>query len=212
MESFIGLDLGQRNDYSALVILERVIERTQERDFTTYAWKVTEVQRLGVVHAERIALGTPYPDVVRYVAGAARHCAGLGRTFLAVDVTGVGAAVWDLLREQNLGKCWPMPVLITPGHKAHWWEGRHCVPKQDLVAGVVRAMEEGRLHAAEGLDLEELTREMRGFGVMTSARGRESFEGKKDDLVIALCLAVWATGMAAPGEPDRIWPGTPVAW
>jgi hypothetical protein len=86
------------------------------------------------------------------------------------------------------------------------------VPKQDLVAVAVRAMEEGRLHAAEGVDLGELTREMRGFGVTRAARGRESFEGKKDDLVMALCLAVWAAGMVAPGEPDRIWPGTPVAW
>ena len=211
MGVFLGLDLGQRADYSALIGLERVVRTERVRNLLTYGWDVTRDQRLGLVMAERIPLGTPYPEVVKRAAKVAKECAGLGQCSLAVDVTGVGAAVWDLLREQDVGKCRLMPVVMTGGLQEHWSEGRYCVPKPDLVAGVVRAMEEGRLYAAKGVGLDDLVREMRGFGVKLSGRGREGFEGKKDDLVMALCLAVWASGKAGVGEGDVLQPGTPVA-
>jgi hypothetical protein len=208
MQTFLGLDLGQRADYSALIGLERVVRRERARNLVTYGWDIREERWLGLVMAERIPLGTPYPVVVKRAAEAAKECAGMGKCSLAVNVTGVGAAVWDLLREQDVGKCRLLPVVMTSGLREHWSEGRHCVPKADLVAGVVRVMEEGLLFVADGVELETLVREMREFGVTISGRGREGFEGKKDDLVMALSLAVWAAGKAGVGEPDLVIPGT----
>ena len=45
-------------------------------------------------------------------------------------------------------------------------------------------------------NLQRSVEEMTEFGVRLGTRGQERFEGKKDDLVTALCLAVWAAGMA----------------
>lgn len=212
MEYCIGLDLGQRLDYSALVVLERVVITERVRNLVTYGFDVTEELRLGVVHTERIPLETPYPQVAARAAAVAKNCASLGKCLMGVDVTGAGAPVWDMLREQDVGKCWMLPVLMTGGEQGRWANQRYLVPKQDLVAGVVRVLEEGRLYTAAGLDVNDLVREMRGFGVKLSAGGHESFEGKKDDLVMALCLAVWASGMAGMGKGEMAPPGTPLGW
>lgn len=200
MEIFLGVDIGQRADYSTLVAVERARFGEGKRNLVTYEWEPSEDVRLGVVKAERIPLGTPYPEVARRVAAVAKWCGTRGKTLLAVDVTGVGAGVVDLLREQDLGQAWLLPVMITGGYRRHFEGGRYHVPKPDLVDGLVRAMQLGQVYAAEGVALGPLVEEMNEFGVRLGTRGQERFEGKKDDLVTGLCLAVWAAGMATMGD------------
>ena len=53
---YVGLDLGQKRDYSAVIAIERVDHRR--------AFQGTEFEKLNVRYIERLPLGTPYPVVV----------------------------------------------------------------------------------------------------------------------------------------------------
>src|ERR1022692_3066848 len=68
---FIGLDLGQSHDFTAMAVLERS-ELTGDWDAAAYAHR--KMAGLRLRHLERIALGTPYPEVVERVTG--EDCAG----------------------------------------------------------------------------------------------------------------------------------------
>jgi hypothetical protein len=100
---FLGLDLGQAQDYSALVVLET----TDTDPPRTYAGR----------HLQRWSLGTSYPTVAKDAAGIAEAMAlsWRGRVTLAVDATGVGRAVVDLLRREPMPHVHLIPILITGG-------------------------------------------------------------------------------------------------
>ena len=86
-EFFIGLDLGQASDYTALIIIQRLIEAGAS---------IYHVRRL-----ERIR-GEPYPDIAKKVLAVQKAPALAGKADLVVDQTGVGRPVVDLLREAGL--------------------------------------------------------------------------------------------------------------
>jgi hypothetical protein len=140
----------------------------------------------------RFPLGTPYPDIVEWVAGLMEHPQLRGAT-LVVDATGVGAAVLDLLRDRGLG---PVPVWITAGERAEGVGDGWRVPKRDLVAVVQVLLQTGRLKLAAGLpEVVTLAGELRAFSVKFTPGGRDVYgvwrEGQHDDLVLALALACW---------------------
>ena len=112
---WIGVDLGQRRDCSAIAVVERVWEQTPIEGFLRTGVDGRWWFRVRML--ERMRLGTPYPDVVRRVREiAALPVVALGRT-VVVDGTGVGAPVVDLLRRAGLG-CSIVPALITGGDRA----------------------------------------------------------------------------------------------
>ena len=57
---FIGLDLGQVHDPTAIAILDRT-DFILDRNRVNFAWNVDT--RYAVRYLERVPLGTPYPDV-----------------------------------------------------------------------------------------------------------------------------------------------------
>ena len=83
---FLGLDLGQKQDPAALAVVEKTPEL-----------------RLMVRYVERAPLGTPYPRVVDWVRQVATNRQIAGRCELAVDATGVGNPVVEMLRAAGLG-------------------------------------------------------------------------------------------------------------
>src|SRR5262245_7085633 len=92
---FVGLDLGQARVFTALAVLERpLLQRgdapAQRRP--PYALR----------HLVRFALGTPYPEVAREVVKLLRT-PPLPGALLAVDQTGVGRAVVDMLADALRG-------------------------------------------------------------------------------------------------------------
>ena len=91
----IGLDLGKRRDHAAIAILERVDHRS--------AYAAPTLGTLNVVHLERIPLGTPYTTVVAAVQRLVNTPILQGQCALAVDATGVGGPVVDMLRRGQLG-------------------------------------------------------------------------------------------------------------
>ena len=108
---FVGLDLGQSQDFTAIAALERA-ELTGEFDPVMFAWRKKVMLRLR--YLERVPLGTSYPDVVERVRRTTRARELGGRCHLAVDATGVGRPVVDLLRRAELG-CRIVPATITGG-------------------------------------------------------------------------------------------------
>jgi hypothetical protein len=111
---FTGLGQGQARDYTAVAVLERTTLPDPKRDGRT-------LHHYAVRHLERLPLGTPYPEVgthlVRLFAGPP-----LAGTILAVDFTGVGRPVLDLLRRTKIPASL-RAVTITGGSKATFDRG-----------------------------------------------------------------------------------------
>lgn len=110
---YVGVDVGQAQDHSAIAVVERAEVLNPVRDPLT--WSFHFDSRFHVRHAERIALGSPYPEVVAHVKELSRRYPLEPKNVtIIVDATGVGAPVVDLLRRGGLG-CRVMPVVITGG-------------------------------------------------------------------------------------------------
>jgi hypothetical protein len=178
---FLGLDLGQANDYTALTILEKLpAEQPQGR---MYHGRLLE----------RLPRGTPYPDVARHVKGLMATGQLAGIRHLIVDQTGVGRPVVDMLRSYGLS---PLPVNITGGDKVTREGGVFGVPKRDLVSALQVLLQTGRLKFAEGLpEVKTLVSELLAFEVKITASAHDTYgvwrEGKHDDLVLSVALAAW---------------------
>jgi hypothetical protein len=189
----LGLDLGQATDYSALVVCMDI------SDPSTSKYKKT----LHLRHLERFQL--PYPEVVRRVKARMEHPLLAGRAVLAVDGTGVGRGVVDLLKAE-MPNLTPNSsfygVLIHGGDKEHLDKGYHRVPKRNLVFGAQVALEQERLKFAAGMELlPTLVEELRNFRLKIDPRtAHDSYshwrENQHDDLVLAVSLAVWAANKA----------------
>lgn len=189
---FAGVDLGQSRDFTAIAIVERA-ERAGEWDAAAYAYR--KVTTLQLRYLKRVPLGTPYPEVVERVRSVMRSPAMTGRRYLAVDATGVGRPVVDLLRRADVGgTLWP--VLITGGDTEGSGQGYFRVPKRDLITGLQVLLQRHGLEIAGRMSFSEtLLKEMADMRVRVSAGGREQYgawrEGQHDDLVLAVALACW---------------------
>src|SRR5271157_1182928 len=108
---FIGLDLGRTRDFTAIAVVERA---ALKREFDAVAWAHRKEVQFHLRHLERVPIGTPYPEVVRRVVDITRSPQLTGPVHLAVDNTGVGVAVVDMLRAAQ-PKAALLPVTITAG-------------------------------------------------------------------------------------------------
>ncbi len=215
---FVGLDLGQSQDFTAMAVLERA-ELTGQWDPVAYGHRKMVAERLR--HLERVPLGTPYPEVVERVRAVTRSGELLGQCHLAVDATGVGRPVVDLLRRGDLG-CGILAAVITAGNAETMVKGYYHVPKRDLMVGLQVLLQRGALQIAAGLKFgRALVEEMTAMRVKQTASGHEQFgawrEGEHDDLVFAVALAHWGARKVCPQRlsgDDGIWQweGDLVGW
>ena len=191
----IGVDLGQKVDHTAIVMLEK-----------PYRHPLSSVAdpTLTVRMAQRLPLGMGYPEmveVIRHVVGMAMRAGyvrGQTTCTLVVDATGVGRPVVNLLQNAGLG-CDVTPVTITGGDKQRHRRGESLamnVPKVDLMSQLLVALENSELKIASRMkEAGTLKREL--LDVRMSRRENGSIQigaeayGQHDDLVIALALAVW---------------------
>jgi hypothetical protein len=197
---FVGVDLGQAKDFTAIAAVERA-EVTGAWDAQTYARRKSVSLRLR--YLERLALGTPYPEVVERVVGLTRSSELAGHCHLVVDATGVGRPVVDLLRRAGPG-CQMMPATITGGDAESREGGYYRVPKRDVIVGLQVLLQSGELKIAGGLRYgAALVSEMAEMRVKVSGAGREQYgawrEGTHDDLVFAVGLACWGVRKIYPG-------------
>jgi CubicO group peptidase (beta-lactamase class C family) len=205
---FVGVDLGQAKDFTAIAAVERA-EVTGAWDAQTYARRKSVSLRLR--YLERLALGTPYPEVVERVVGLTRSSELAGHCHLVVDATGVGRPVVDLLRRAGPG-CQMMPATITGGDAESREGGYYRVPKRDVIVGLQVLLQSGELKIAGRLRYgAALVSEMAEMRVKVSGAGREQYgawrEGTHDDLVFAVGLACWGVRKIYPGplRGDQRW-------
>jgi hypothetical protein len=208
---YTGLDLGQQQDFTALAVLERSFGPDAEHP-------QREVSRYAVRHLERLPLGTAYTAVggrlVRLFAKPP-----LRDTALAIDSTGVGRAVVDLLRQTGI-RAAIRPITITGGDQVNSDEkGGWRVPKKDLVSVLQVLRQSRRLKVAPSLpEARTLARELENFQVQVTEAAHETFgawrDGTHDDLVLAAAVAAWQGERAGPvldalplvlGRPRRGW-------
>lgn len=180
---FVGLDLGKRQDYSAVAVVER-FENAR-------AWLSPDFQKMQVRHLERLPLGTPYTRVVSRVAEIMRHPdlaqPGSGGSRLVVDATGVGAPVVEMLRALRPA-CRVTAVTITGGENAHGSGEEWHVPKKDLMVGLQVLLEDGQLKIHRKLaEAATLVRELMAIQMGSMSGGH----GEHDDLALAVALACW---------------------
>lgn len=192
-EYFVGLDLGQTTDFTAIAVLGR----SGSLDETVVA----------VRHLHRYPLATPYtaivPDVVRLCATPPLA----GRCTLVVDQTGVGRPLVEmLLKERRVPRV--VPVTITGGHEVTMLPDRSFhVPKKELVTALQLLLQGRRLKVAAGLrDADMLMRELSNFQVKITEAANETFgarrEGLHDDLLLAVALACWFARREPRFGPD----------
>jgi|SRR5215217_893623 len=211
----VGVDLGQQRDPTAIAVLDRGYAPNGKLYNATYTAKGREhygarepVRReYSVRHLERPALGTSYVDVADRIIELLKSLPD-DEIVLAVDITGVGRPVGDMLRERLnewlevdrsivLHGVW---ITITGGDcitRAGDGGGIR-VPKRDIAKAAVVLMEAGQLKIAENLPLTPvLKRELANFKVKINLHtGHDSYEawreGDHDDLVLAVAMATWA--------------------
>jgi hypothetical protein len=211
----VGVDLGQQRDPTAITVIERGYVPAGKLYNAQYWYKGREIYsarepvklEYHVRHLERPALGTSYVDVVERTIELLKSLAKLDEELvLAVDTTGVGRPVADMLRarvdewleeDQNtyINLAW---ITITGGDSVTKAEGGGLrVPKRDLASAPLVLMQNKQLKIAEGLQLADtLKRELLNFKVKINiATGHDSYEawreGDHDDLVLAVAMACW---------------------
>jgi hypothetical protein len=107
LDHVLGLDLGQAQDFSALALLERRWVQHEE----SRRWEIHFALR----YLHRWPLKTSYPRIVADVCDLVQR-PPLRNPLLAVDQTGVGRAVLDILRQAG-PQARVRPILITAGHE-----------------------------------------------------------------------------------------------
>ncbi|MGJ5816311.1 hypothetical protein [Paludibaculum fermentans] len=178
----VGLDLGLRRNPTALALVEDVTRPTGEFDHVYY----TDVMETALVlrNLQRLPLETPYAELPgyleRYLAGLAKR----GTVHLAVDATGVGLAVVEMLQMAQL-PAQLMPIVITSGESVGQLKHATSVPRSMLLQNMRMVLEKGGLRIPSRLRLlRELKRELRALGDPKSRT--------PDDMAFALALASWS--------------------
>lgn len=195
---FVGLDLGQSSDPSALTILCRTTLRDEarpERKQNHYACR----------HLRRWPLGTDYTHVIDDIKTlfATAPLADLRpRASLVVDHTGVGRPIVDMLKHAEVN-AQIVPVQITSGtgsspQRGGGWN----VAKVQLVSTLLALFQQRRFRIAENMKLGPiLAKELANFKVKITPAANEVFgewrNGEHDDLVLAAAIAAWV------GEQQR---------
>jgi hypothetical protein len=193
---YIGLDLGQKRDHTAVVVVERI---DHKRAFAGSAF-----EKLAVRYAERLPLGMPYPAIVARIREIVRCNDLLGKCVLAVDATGVGAPVVDMLRAAQLG-CSVSAFVITGGD----YSSGDAISKRDLMAEVLLLLEQRLLEIGKLKEGARLMKELTDIRLASHGLGRYRVGadgvGEHDDLAIALALACWRAkgGMVTVGERSQ---------
>jgi hypothetical protein len=217
----VGCDLGQANDFTAIAVLKKEIVPPETCMFSPVGKSPSNRLVEGsiiydLVYLKRPRLGTPYDVIAKRVADLVCELepqgafGELGQVTLSVDGTGVGRGVVDMLdtelkRRGATSKAVPRVdfrrVSVTgsntslkrPTRANGYWS----VPKKDLVFPAVAAFQQAKIRIAKGIgDRDALVNELRNYKRTTNiATGNVAFEpwreSDHDDLLFAVCLALW---------------------
>jgi hypothetical protein len=206
MTFFIGVELGQVSDMTAVAVVESLTlpylrtEKIRHRRWVDVhpvyrAPDGSETRdhppvNFALRHLERILPGTGYPEIVSRVEALHRR---LRNTTVLVDATGVGRAAVELFQKSGFS----ISVLtLTAGDQTTQDGSSYRIPKRDVISSTQVLLQTGRLKIVRSLPHASLlARELVNFRFKV---GREKGddtadwrEGPDDDLVLALAIAAW---------------------
>jgi len=183
MNFYMGLDLGQSADPSALCILEKP---DTESPAPFYHCR----------HLQRFPLGMKYPVIVEAVQTMLDSPQLKGQCDLVVDASDVGRPVCDLFTQAGLN---PIAVTITGGTRPNYDRGMWSVPKRILVATLQVLLQGHRLEIVNVPERATLIREMLAFQVTLTESATDTYAGRTgthDDMVLSVALAAWYGGQS----------------
>lgn len=199
---YMGLDLGEAQDYSAVSLVELVGTPTQGTyDVSLY---------------QRLARGHGFEEIMNYVVALYRrvnrqisHERGsyyASACDLVCDATGLGAPIVEELGRRGIKNL--IPVVITGGEKSRRTGKNWHVAKLEIAGTLELLAEQKRLRFARGLpDADNLRLELTDFTRTVTSAGNQRFEGanEHDDLIMSIGLACWWAGRpkAMPAFQER---------
>jgi hypothetical protein len=191
MTFICGCDLGEANDWTALVIVEQT-EIANAPATARFRYDIRHVDRVRRIGWDKIALRVR--DLVERLGEEAP---------LILDYTGAGRPAATIF--EMVGIRAPITlVTITAGNAVVERSPYDItVPKRDLASVVAVTLQTDRLHIGPKVPLARaLMAELSNFRVKVSLSGHESFEAWRekdhDDMVLATALAVWYGELAGP--------------
>jgi hypothetical protein len=192
----MGLDVGPAGEPTGFAIVERPAMETRPNEYHYH-----------LRHIERFPTGMAYTAIIGAVAE--RVTAGVKSSPIAVDLTAVG--------RQFLEQCWRSrqglnvhAFAVTAGLSVQKAENHiTLVPKRDLVMSLQLVLQGRRLKIAPELPQASLlTTELSNFRMksvpINDQAAVEWRQGRHDDLVFAVALAVWFAEKHPPLWPDSI--------
>jgi len=199
---YLGFDLGQRQDCTALATTELFWTHTG-RDAVTFE-NIFE-PTLHLCSLRRFPLGTSYSDYPQIVGKHIARICGNHRMrttmnntpiHLVVDAGGPGAPVVDELRRAHI-PAQLTPMLISGGTaESYTTNGFKTVPRRELISNLVLLMEHNILRWAETLP----RRAALDYELLQLCAGTTHPEttSAHDDLVMAVAIAAWQAKTVSP--------------
>jgi len=202
----VGIDIGQKRDPTAIAVAE--IEYRLPTAAPEGGRPRKESHYL-VRHLERLALGTPYPEVARRlgeICNRVEHRCGR-RPDVFVDATGVGQPIVDVLDAgSSRARVWS--VYFTHGDRRIEYrsERKLTLGKAHLVSRFQALLQCQRIHLPTTAEARALAQELLDYEIRVDENANDRYGaftvGTHDDLVTAL-------GMAVNKEPTvSVYPGS----
>lgn len=189
---YVGLDLGQSQDYTAISVVERVKVPLLTHGRVPQKEDVVYDTTYQVTYLDRLPLQTSYPDVVAHVRSLLDTAPLAGNSQLVVDYSGVGRPVYDLLVRARLK---PVGISITAGDSWSRDGGVYRVSKKILVSTLDARMNNGQLFVAPLLTNAEILKtelaDMRRKFTDSGYQQVEARSGRHDDMVLSVAVALW---------------------
>ena len=205
-----GLDLGKVADFSALATLERhKLEKPVAKRRFRYTLRWLETWDLGTRYTSVAGGKSIIGDVRKRFDSPA-----LKWTPLAVDMTGVGNAVVDIIRAARV-PARITPIVITSGHAItiDKTTGETHVPKKELVSTLLVLLEASLVKWTSPKErgalplISRFEKELADFRTHVTRSRNETFgadSSQHDDLVLAVALAAWLGEHTGGGDPSGI--------
>jgi hypothetical protein len=186
---YVGADIGQAVDPSALCVVEHVSDGSHDEFHVRYC--------------QRLPLNTPYAVVVSATKQVVDQLlAQTHRVYLGVDATSVGRPVTELMEKVKLK---PTKITVTSGNtsnfdgKTGFWH----VSKTELVTGGQLALGRGQLKIGEEIEhMQILIDELTWYTVKPNiATGNTVYEAHRerdhDDLTFSMLICIWMANREA---------------
>jgi hypothetical protein len=222
MSRVVSVDLGQLADYTAVTIIERLDRLNPDYDGVEAQMSLERRKRrirgfdylvprdlpplFNVTYLRRFELGTPYPEIVAQVKRLMDSPKLQDQPLsLALDATGVGVPVRDMFKKE-MPQARILPVLIHGGDNELFGKGFYRVPKRELISRAVKLLQRRELNVAPSLEYAQtLIEELRAFRLKININtGHDSYEAWRerdhDDLVLSLCIGLWASETKGSGQ------------